>query len=419
MGGRLSGLTTRGRCMLAGGLATAGCAVLLDERDLLRIGAFVALLPLLALLVARRTRRSVAAERTLRPARLAVGGGLRVDLLLRGGRLLSTLRLTDAVPDAAGPQADTPPRFTVHSLGRSAGTAGRSAAITYRLRPALRGAHRIGPLTASSTDPLGLAQFEQTLAPATTLLVVPRVVGLVGVPPALGAGEGTPGAALAHQGQGSSDVLVRPYRVGDELRRVHWRSTARYDELMVRLEERPWRGGTTLLLDRRDSAHRGRGAGSSLEYGISMAASIYAHLVARGEPITMVAEDGTELAAPGASHGTEAMLDVLAQLRSSARADLGGPELSANADVLAVLGELGPGQLESLQARRPGGGYAVLLDTATWDAAGKAGSGPGAQATAAALRGAGWGVVVATASTSPVRAWDELVAAAAARVQVR
>ncbi len=405
--------------MLAGGLATAGCAVLLDERDLLRIGAFVAVLPLLALLVARRTRRSVTAERRLRPARLAVGGGLRVDLVLRGGRLLSTLRLADAVPDAAGAQSDTPPRFTVHSLGRTAGTPGRSAVITYRLRPTLRGAHRIGPLTATSTDPLGLAQFDRELAAASTLLVVPRVVGLTGVPPALGAGEGTPGAALAHQGQGSSDVLVRPYRIGDELRRVHWRSTARYDELMVRLEERPWRGGTTLLLDRRDSAHRGRGAGSSLEFAISVAASVYAHLLARGEPVTMIAEDGTELAAQGTTGGTEAMLDALAQLRPSARSDLGGAELAPSADALAVLGDLGPGQLESLQARRPGGGYAILLDTTTWDPAGKAPAGTGAHATAAALRRVGWGVVVATASTTPERAWDELVSSAAQRVQVR
>jgi uncharacterized protein (DUF58 family) len=405
--------------MLAGGLATAGCAVLLDERDLLRIGVFVAVLPLLALLVARRTRRSVTAERSLRPSRLAVGGGLRVDLVLRGGRLLSTLRLTDAVPDAAGTQPDTPPRFTVHSLGRTAAAPGRSAVVTYKLRPALRGAHRIGPLTASSSDPLGLARFDQELAPASTLLVVPRVFGLTGMPAALGSGEGTPGAALAHQGQGASDVLVRPYRIGDELRRVHWRSTARYDELMVRLEERPWRGGTTLLLDRRDSAHRGRGAGSSIEYAISMAASVYAHLVARGEPVTMVAEDGTELARPGTGGGSDAMLDVLAQLRPSARADLGGAELTPVADALAVLGELGPGHLESLQARRPGGGYAVLLDTTTWDPTGKAPSGPGAHASAAALRRAGWGVVVATATTSPARAWDELVSTAAQRVPVR
>jgi hypothetical protein len=61
--------------MLAGGVATAACAVLLDERDLLRIGVFVALLPLLALAVCGRTRRAIEVRRTLHPDRLPVGGG--------------------------------------------------------------------------------------------------------------------------------------------------------------------------------------------------------------------------------------------------------------------------------------------------------------------------------------------------------
>ena len=156
--------------------------------------------------------------------------------------------------------------------------------------------HAIGPLTMGATDPLVLAEFERTVTAADRLTVLPRVVALTGLPAALGAGEGTSGAALAHQGQGSSDVLVRPYRHGDELRRVHWRSTARHDELMVRLEERPWRAGTTVLLDRRDGAHRGRGADSSLEFAISMAASVCAHLIGRGEPVDLVTEDGTAAA---------------------------------------------------------------------------------------------------------------------------
>ncbi len=190
----------------------------------------------------------------------------------------------------------------------------------------------------------------------------------MGCPPAIGAGEGTPGAALAHQGQGASDVLIRPYREGDEMRRVHWRSTARYDELMVRLEERPWRGGMTVLLDRRDAAHRGRGADSSLEFAVSLAASVCVHLLARGEPLTLVTEDGVELTAPGTG-GQEPLLDALAALRPSARTDLAGPELSSGTDVLAVLGALAPGQVEALLARRTGGGHAVLLDTGTWDPA--------------------------------------------------
>ena len=404
-GGRFSGLTTRGRCLLAGGGATSVCAVILDERDLLRVGVFVALLPLLALLLASRTRRAVRAERTLEPPRVPVGSPVDVELQLAGGPLLGALRLVDAAPDAAGAQADAPPRFTVHRLS-SRGT----ATLTYPLQPLLRGVHRVGPLTGTATDPLGLAEFDQELAGPQRLVVLPRVVALRGVPPALGAGEGTAGAALNHQGQGTTDVLIRPYRQGDELRRVHWRSSARHGELMVRLEERPWRGGMTLLLDRRDAAHRGRGADSSLEFAVSFAASVCMHLFGRGEPVTLVTEDGVELTPPGSASGREQLLDALAGLRPSARSDLAGPELTAGTEVLAVLGAIGPGQVEALCSRHPAGGHAVLCDTATWDPAGGRSS---VAESASALRRAGWHVAVATARTNPAQVWDQLVAGAA------
>lgn len=402
---RFAGLTTRGRCLLAGGGATALCAVVLDERDLLRIGVFVALLPVLALLLATRTRQTMRVERVLSPARLCTGDAVDVELRLRGGALLGALRLADNVPDAAGPQPVAPPRFTVHRLsGRGAAT------LTYPLRPVLRGVHRVGPLLGGATDPLGLAEFERELAGADRLLVLPRVVALHGLPPSLGAGEGTPGAALAHQGQGSSDVLIRPYRHGDELRRVHWRSTARHDELMVRLEERPWRGGITVLLDRRDGAHRGRGPGSSLEFAVSLTASICAHLIGRGEPVTLVTEDGSVLTGTGPDPRIDALLDALAALRPSARVDLAGAALSGGTDVLAVLGAIGPGQVEGLLARRPTGGHAVLLDTATWDPAGRRGS---TAETASVLRHAGWRVTVAGAGSTPDQVWEDLISGAA------
>lgn len=404
-GGRFSGLTTRGRCLLAGGGATSVCAVILDERDLLRVGVFVAMLPLLALLLASRTRRTVRAERTLEPPRVPVGSPVDVELQLEGSQLLGALRLVDAAPDAAGPQADAPPRFTVHRLS-SRGT----ATLTYPLQPVLRGVHRVGPLTGTATDPLGLAEFDHELAGPQRLVVLPHVVPLRGLPPALGAGEGTSGAALNHQGQGTTDVLVRPYRQGDELRRVHWRSSARHDDLMVRLEERPWRGGMTLLLDRRDAAHRGRGADSSLEFAVSFAASVCMHLYGHGEPVTLVTEDGVELTPPGSASGRDQVLDALAGLRPSARSDLGGPELTAGTEVLAVLGAIAPGQVEALCTRHPAGGHAVVCDTSTWDPAGGRST---AAESVSGLRRAGWHVAVATAAMTPAQVWDQLVAGAA------
>ncbi|MFC4943478.1 DUF58 domain-containing protein [Pseudonocardia sp. GCM10023141] len=395
---RLSGFTTRGRCLLAGGIATAACSLVLNERDLLRIGVFVAMLPLLGWLLAARTRRALRVSRTITPNRLPVGTDAEVELRLHGTALLGALRVIDTVPDAAGPLPSAPPRFTVHRLS------GRGAAVmTYPLRPVLRGIHRIGPLSGSVSDPLGLAEFERRLIEDDRLLVVPRVVALRGMPPALGAGEGTPGAALAHQGQGASDVLIRQYRPGDELRRVHWKSTARHDDLMVRLEERPWRGGLTVLLDRRDAAHRGRGVDSSLEFAITLTASICAHMIARGEPVQLVTEDGAALTA---APGVDAVLDALAALRPSARPDLSGPELTHGNDVLAVLGAVGPGQLEGLLARRTSGGHAILLDTGTWDPAQRRAG--GSAAVASTLRAAGWHVAEARLGSLPDRVWDDL-----------
>jgi uncharacterized protein (DUF58 family) len=405
---RLAGLTTRGRCLLAGGGATGVCAVLLNERDLLRVGVFVALLPLLAMVLAAHTRRAVRVTRQLTPPRVPVGTPVSVGLKLQGAALLGSLRLGDTVPDAAGPQPSAPPRFTVHRLSRRGG-----AMLTYPLRPVLRGVHRVGPLTGTVTDPLGLAEFDREMAGSERLLVLPRIVPLGGLPPAFGAGEGTPGAALAHQGQGASDVLIRQYRQGDELRRVHWRSTARHDELMVRLEERPWRGGMTVLLDRRDVAHRGRGANSSLEFAVSLAASVCAYMIGRGEPVTLVTEEGAALVGPGAE-GIDPLLDALAALRPSARTDLTGPELHQGTDVLAIVGAVGQGQLEGLLARRTTGGHAILLNTGSWDPATRGSPAANTAAgPAAALRRAGWHVAVAGAGSTVDRAWSDLTQGAA------
>ncbi|MGH3612971.1 MAG: DUF58 domain-containing protein [Pseudonocardia sp.] len=419
LAGLFAGLTTRGRCLVAGGLATAVCAIGLDERDLLRIGAFAALLPVLALLLTARTRRTVRVGRALTPERLPVGSEATVALHLSGGPIVGALRLIDAVPDAAGSQSATPPRFTVHRLSRRSG-----AMLTYPLRPILRGVHRIGPLGMHATDPFGLAAFERDLAGSQRLLVLPRVVALHGLPQALSTGDGA-GATAAHQGHGQSDVLIREYRPGDELRRVHWRSSARHDELMVRLEERPWRGTITVLLDRRDSAHRGRGPGSSLEFAVELVASICVHLIARGEPVALVTEDGTDPTRP--VHGdddtpvdtmrsrVDLILETLAILRPSARIDLAGPALGTGGSTLAVLGAVAPGQLEGLLARRANGsrdsGQAVLLDAASWDPATRSGAVP-VRSTAASLRQAGWRVAIATADSTPDRVWSELIASA-------
>ena len=109
-------------------------------------------------------------------------------------------------------------------------------------------------------------------------------------------------------------MVPRAYRDGDELRRVHWRSTARYGELMVRREEQRWRNRAVLFLDTRQNGHGGRGPASSFEYAISAAASIGVHLAREQIDGEFVTDAG---AVKSAGSFEDALLDTLAVIRPS------------------------------------------------------------------------------------------------------
>ena len=145
-------------------------------------------------------------------------------------------------------------------------------------------------------DPFGLAHAEVDLVASGSLLVYPRLAVLDRLFSESGAHAQDGRRLLLRRPSGFDLHSVREYEQGESLRKVHWRSTARRDELMVRVEERPWRGGTTLLLDHRVHAHRGSGPTASLEWAISFVASICLHLHHFGHQVRLVSEDGRVLA---------------------------------------------------------------------------------------------------------------------------
>src|ERR1043165_4845925 len=100
MGGPLAGMTTRGRCLLAAGLAAALCSVVLNERDLLRVSVFVVSMPLLVCFLAGRARVGLHTERHVNPMRTPVGGRAEVSLNVWSTGRLPTggLLLQDGVP---------------------------------------------------------------------------------------------------------------------------------------------------------------------------------------------------------------------------------------------------------------------------------------------------------------------------------
>jgi uncharacterized protein (DUF58 family) len=390
-------LSTLGRCLIAAGVASSVCSVALNERDLLRIGLFAVALPLLAALVVARTRLVVRATRTVAPTRVSRGTPVqtRIDVRTSSRLLGGGMLLTDALPDALGTSA----RFVAPPPRRG----DAPMELHYPITPQVRGVHQIGPLTVRISDPLGLVEYERELTGRTTLTVLPLVTALSGLPDGFGRGEGDAGSTGLRRGPGEHDALLREYQPGDPLRTVHWRSTARHDELMVRLEERPWHGGVTVLLDRRAQAHQGIGASASLEWAVELAASLCMHLLTWGRRVTLIAENGVTLAS---GRDPDALLDSLATLRPSSQSGLIAPPANGG-ELFAVLGAVDSSTLEPLITNAGGHGHAVLLDVRAWASAHDGRADTGVAAPARALSDAGWTVQIGKPERGPDKIWNE------------
>ncbi|MCA1223617.1 DUF58 domain-containing protein, partial [Streptomyces sp. 8L] len=414
----LSGLTTRGRAFLAAGLAAAVCAYVLGQPDLLRVGLLLIALPLVCVVVLHRTRYQVAGTRRLSPARVAAGSEARVRLRVDNVSRLPTglLMLQDHVPYVLGPR----PRFVLDRVEAS----GRRE-VSYRVRSDLRGRYPLGPLQLRLTDPFGMCELTRSFSAFDTLTVVPRTrplppVRLTGDSSGVGDG-GVRSLALA----GEDDMIPRGYRHGDDLRRVHWRSTARYGELMVRREEQPRRARCTVLLDTRADAYLGGGPDSAFEWAVSGTASVLAHLLERGYTVRLLTDtgasvpgDGGEGFSGGGQQSADSMgllMDTLAVVENSK-----GPALSPAYDALrggsegllvAFLGDLDEEQAAVVARMRVRSGTAVafLLERDAWGT-GAAGPGTGITGTAGQrlrqLREAGWAVVPVAPGADLAELWQ-------------
>ena len=98
-----------------------------------------------------------------------------------------------------------------------------------------------GPLDAKTwvleaSDPLGLFRFRRRSADAEVALVLPKFTSLAAH---LEVRELEASVAAPRAGSGTEMFGVREYRPGDPLRRIHWRSSARHGELVVREYEPP------------------------------------------------------------------------------------------------------------------------------------------------------------------------------------
>ncbi|MFH8569643.1 DUF58 domain-containing protein [Streptomyces sp. NPDC017993] len=368
----LRGMTTRGRSFLAAGVAAALCSYLLGQADLLRVGLLLAALPLVCVVVLHRTRYRIAGSRTLSPARVSAAAETRVGLRLENVSRLPTgvLMLQDRVPYVLGPR----PRFILDRV-----EAGGRREVSYRVRSDLRGRYELGPLQLRLSDPFGMCELTRSFTTFDTLTVVPRVEPL---PPVRLAGEASgygDGRQRSPSLAGDDDLIPRGYRHGDDLRRVHWRSTARHGELMVRREEQPQKARCTVLLDTRLGAHAGSGPDSAFEWAVAGAASMALHLLERGFSVRLLTDTGTAVPGPDGAGGTEAadaaglLLDTLAMVEQSEEEGLSAAyeALRGGREGLLVgfFGDLDEEQaaVAGRMRQRSGTAVAFVLDGDAWN----------------------------------------------------
>jgi uncharacterized protein (DUF58 family) len=290
-------------------LASVGLLVagrLLGVLEMFLLGTAGLVLVAVALVIVARTRPSLSVQRILHPPRVHVGMPSRVELSVHNesSRRTTVMGLHDPVTDTAGAELLLGPLDP-----------GRELAAAYQLPTDRRGIVRAGPLRAVVGDPFGLIERCFSVAAVAELTVLPRVDQLNPLPHSVGRDD--PHAGVDHPnvlGHAGEDFYsLRDYVVGDDLRRVHWASTARRDELMVRQDEVPWQGRATVLLD----ARRDTTSPESFELAVSAAASIVMSSFRQRDLARLVLTDGTDSGYVEGHAQVDQIMEELAVVRRS------------------------------------------------------------------------------------------------------
>jgi uncharacterized protein (DUF58 family) len=289
--------TGRGWGCIATAATLLGAGAVLRVPELLEIGVALLALVLVQLVRVRLRRRDYTITRSIHPPRGVAGSPVTVEVTIssdrpgapappgRSGpfgfpaRAEGALLYTDPAPQALGGVR----RFEVLLDGRGTST------VRYPLTPARRGRYVIGPGRLSSTDPFGLVRAPLPGGSPSTFVVFPRLEPLRGRAPVAVRNGGTSTASAASLAAGSEFFATREWRPGDDMRRIHWRSTARMGKVMVKQEELPKRDHATVVLDNRRASYADDWEGAdAFERAVEAAASLVHHFIGEGFAVRLV-----------------------------------------------------------------------------------------------------------------------------------
>jgi uncharacterized protein (DUF58 family) len=316
-------ITRRGWALIgaAVGLFVAGRILGLVELAVLAVAAILTLLAAMAWVRLRAPH--VIARRELKE-RLQVGVQGRVDVVVQAIQPTATLTVNDAFDGG---------RRAARLLLAPMRT-GDEARAAYRFPTDRRGRYEVGPLRVTLTDAFGLVERSQLVLPTEQVIVYPRVREVL-PPPEMGGldlDREQPQVRSRIEPSGEFHTL-REYAPGDDLRHVHWRSTARRGQLMMRQNEARRRTPVLLMLDVRPAAHDR----ASFERAVEACASIVSAIDRTDRPVDVMLSTGRLIGAAGRRH------------------------LGTVMDELAVVEPHGPDRIVATESRRRSGALVAIM----------------------------------------------------------
>ncbi|MEW7989409.1 MAG: DUF58 domain-containing protein [Candidatus Thiodiazotropha sp.] len=170
----------------------------------------------------------------------------------------------------------------------------RAVEARTNFRCELRGRYRLRQITLASAYPFGVVNYSRQLSTEPLeVLVLPRVYDLRQIPLPVTADANSDGdLPIPQQGGQDQFAAVREYVQGDSLRHIHWRASARRQQLVVKEYERSDRPVLLVALDCRAAFNHGEGGRTSFEYAISIAASMIHFASREGMQAILVTENG-------------------------------------------------------------------------------------------------------------------------------
>jgi len=320
--------SSRGWAVATTGATIWAVGVIFGSEPLQTLGFTLGSLVLIAIAVVRFARHDLDISRRVSPERANAHQPVTVTLTVanRGRGSAPLLLMEDRLPLGIAGRG----RFAINGI-EPAG----SRETTYRIEAASRGRYDIGPLEVTVCDPFGLARTKTKRIDASRLLVHPRVEKL-SLPRDMGERRSAAASALRQPtgARGEDFYTLREYVEGDELRKIHWPSTAKRNRLMIRQEETPWHMRSTILIDDRRGAHEGEGSRSSFEYAIEGAASVVDLYHRSGYGFRLTGSHNDGIATGKGAHHYNRCLDLLATLQ------LRGPRTEADGSLASRLAEI-------------------------------------------------------------------------------